>query len=58
MRELNKARDRGGFICFARGHAKEANEFNPDISCSARNADRPERRLAAGFLAAMPVEAD
>ena len=32
--------------------------ISPDISCAARNADRPERRLAVGFVAAMPVKAD
>jgi hypothetical protein len=31
---------------------------NPHISCSARNADRPERRLEVGFLAARLVKAD
>ena len=28
MRELNKVLDMDGFICFARCHAKEANELN------------------------------
>ena len=36
----------------------EGRLVSPDISCSARNADRPERRLAVGFVAAMPVKAD
>jgi hypothetical protein len=28
MKELNKVLDMGGFFCFARGHAKQANEFD------------------------------
>jgi hypothetical protein len=31
---------------------------NPDNSCSTRNADSPERRLAVGFTVAMTLKAD
>jgi hypothetical protein len=32
--------------------------FSPDISCSARNPDGPERRLAVGFTVAMTRKTD
>jgi len=31
---------------------------NPDISCSARNANSPERRLEVGFVVAKTLKAD
>jgi len=44
--------------CQIRKCRRRPSAFNPDISCSAGNAGSPERRLAVGFLAAMPVKAD
>jgi hypothetical protein len=35
-----------------------AGAANPDVSCSARNADSPERRLAVGLTAAKTPKAD
>ena len=32
--------------------------LRPEISCTAQNADSPERRLAVGFALAMTLKAD
>jgi len=37
---------------------RDAPDPSPHISCSARNANILERRLAAGFAVAMTLEAD
>jgi hypothetical protein len=36
----------------------EESSTKPDISCSAQNANSPERRLAVGFVVAMMLKAD
>jgi len=36
----------------------EFKDPNPDVSCRARNAGSPERRLVVGFMVANTLKAD
>jgi hypothetical protein len=40
------------------GQPRASSRLNPDISCPARNARIPERRLAVGLGIAMTLKAD